>query len=53
MARTNCAPRASMMALVSPDLMAIGKNDETIVSRSGMPKETFDAPSVMLRPNSS
>ena len=40
------------MALVSPLLMAIGRNAAPIVCRSGMPNETLDAPSVVFTPNS-
>ncbi len=42
-----------MMALVRPCEMAIGRNPAPIVCRSGMPNDTFDAPSVMFTPNSS
>ncbi len=41
-----------MMALVSPWLMAMGRNAAAIACRSGMPNDTFDAPSVMFTPNS-
>ena len=41
-----------MMALVSPWLMAMGRNAAAIECRSGMPKLTFEAPSVMFTPNS-
>ena len=52
-ARTNAGERASMMALVSPTIIAIGANAATIAARSGIPNDTFEAPSVMLSPNSS
>ena len=42
-----------MMALVRPQRMAIGRNAAPIEARSGMPNDTFEAPSVMFRPNSS
>jgi len=41
-----------MMALVRPCEIAIGRNPAPIVCRSGMPNETFEAPSVMFTPNS-
>ncbi len=40
------------MALVSPQRMAIGRNEAPIVCRSGMPNDTLDAPSVVFTPNS-
>src|SRR5581483_4773082 len=52
-ARTICGVLASMIALVRPCDMAAGRNAALIVCRSGMPKLTFDAPSVMFTPNSS
>src|SRR4029077_5251264 len=51
-ARTICGDRASMIALVSPALIAMGRNAAAIVCRSGMPKLTLEAPSVMFTPNS-
>jgi hypothetical protein len=51
--RTICGDRASMMALVRPAEIAIGRNAAPMVCRSGMPNETLDAPSVMFTPNSS
>src|SRR5439155_681469 len=51
-ARTICGARASMIALVSPWLMAMGRNVAAIECRSGMPKLTLEAPSVMFTPNS-
>src|SRR6185503_6730200 len=50
--RTSCGDRASMIALVRPSLMAMGRNALPIAARSGMPNDTFDAPSVMFTPNS-
>ena len=38
-----------MMALVRPDCMAIGMKTEFKVCRSGMPKDTLEAPRVVLR----
>ena len=52
-ARTICGDRASMMALVRPCEMATGRNAAPIACRSGMPNDTFEAPSVMFTPNSS
>src|SRR5262249_29855532 len=52
-ARTICGARASMIALVRPCDMATGRNAAPIVCRSGMPNDTFEAPSVMFTPNSS
>src|SRR6185369_11896459 len=51
-ARTICGARASMIALVSPWLMAMGRKAAAIECRSGMPKLTLEAPSVMFTPNS-
>src|SRR5262249_41725048 len=51
-ASTICAVRASMIALVSPRVIAIGRNAAPIACRAGIPKDTFEAPSVMLTPNS-
>ena len=46
--------RASMIALVSPAVIAIGRSQAPLsVCRPGMPKETLEAPQVMLTPNSS
>ncbi len=42
-----------MIALVRPLAAASGRNAAVIACRSGMPKETLDAPMVMLTPNSS
>ncbi len=52
-ARTICGARASMMALVRPCEIATGRNAAPIACRSGMPNDTFEAPSVMFTPNSS
>ena len=52
-ASTICGVRVSMIALVSPAVIAIGSQAAPSVCRSGMPKETLDAPQVMLRPCSS
>src|SRR5262249_41271141 len=52
-ARTICGDRASMMALVRPAEIAIGRNAAPMVWRSGMPNETVDAPRVMFTPHSS
>jgi len=50
---THTGARASMIALVRPWVMAMGRNAAAIACRSGMPKLTLDAPSVMFRPSSS
>src|SRR5215472_19350205 len=50
---TSCNDLASMMALVSPLVIAIGRNAAPIEPRSGIPNDTFDAPSVMFTPSSS
>ena len=42
-----------MIALVRPHCIAIGRNVAPSAWRPGMPNETFDAPRVMFRPNSS
>ena len=52
-ARTISGERASMIALVRPCEMATGRNAAPIACRSGMPNDTFEAPSVMFTPNSS
>ena len=45
--------RASMIAEVRPQRMAIGRNVAPSTGRFGMPKDTLPAPRVMLTPNSS
>ena len=40
-----------MMALVSPQRIAMDKKPAPIVSRSGMPNETFEAPRTMFNPS--
>ena len=52
-ASTICGARTSMIAVVSPDCIAIGRNDAPSACRPGMPNETLHAPSVMFTPNSS
>ena len=52
-ASTICGDRTSMIALVSPHLMAIGRNVAPSACRPGMPNETLDAPRVMLSASSS
>ena len=42
-----------MMALVRPAFIAIERNVAPMVVRSGMPNDTFEAPSVMFTPSSS
>ena len=45
--------RVSMIALVRPEVIAIGSQVPLRVCRPGMPNETLDAPHVMLTPKSS
>ena len=52
-ARTRSGVRASMMALVRPAFIAIERNVAPMVVRSGIPNDTFEAPSVMFTPSSS
>ena len=52
-ASTTWGVRASMIALVSPEVIAMGSQVPLRVCRPGMPKETLDAPQVMLTPKSS
>ena len=47
---TICGVRVSMIALVRPAVIAIGSHAAPRVCRSGMPKETLEAPHVMFRP---
>ena len=52
-ASTTWGVRASMIALVSPEVIAMGSHVPLRVCRPGMPKETLEAPQVMLTPKSS
>ena len=52
-ASTICGVRVSMIALVRPAVIAIGRYAAPRVCRSGMPNETLDAPQVMLTPKRS
>src|SRR5690606_25625156 len=52
-ASTICGVRTSMTALVSPHVMAIGRNAAPSACRCSMPNETMDAASVVTTPNSS
>jgi hypothetical protein len=45
--------RVSMIALVRPAVIAIGRNAAPSVWRAGIPKDTLEAPQVMFTPNSS
>ncbi len=50
---TTWGVRASMIALVRPCAAASGRNAAVSACRSGMPNDRFDAPQVVLTPNSS
>src|SRR5581483_11870253 len=52
-ASTTSVGRASIIALVSPWLAAIARNDPPSVSRPGRPNDVFEAPQVVLTPSSS